>query len=84
MRLAEKWVRNLEQRINIKFCVMIGKSASETLALLTVGYDEYAMKNSSVVEWHRRFKEGGENVKDDSRSGQPKTERTNTNVQARI
>jgi hypothetical protein len=28
--------KNLEQRINIKFCVKIGKSASETLTLLTV------------------------------------------------
>jgi len=28
--------KNLERRINIKFCVKIGKSASETLALLTV------------------------------------------------
>jgi hypothetical protein len=35
---------NLEQRINIKFCVKTGKSASETLALLTVAYDESAMK----------------------------------------
>jgi hypothetical protein len=34
-----------EQRINIKFCTKIGKSASETLALLTVAYVEYAMKN---------------------------------------
>ena len=37
--------KNLEQWINIKFCVKIGKSASETLALLTVAYGEYAMKN---------------------------------------
>jgi hypothetical protein len=50
--------KNLEQRINIKFCVKIGKSASETLALLTVAYVEHAMKKSSVSEWHRQFKEG--------------------------
>jgi hypothetical protein len=47
--------KNLEQRINIKFCVKISKSASEMLALLTVAYGEYAMKKSSVFEWHRRF-----------------------------
>ena len=69
--------KNLEQRINIKFCVKIGKSASETLALLTVAYGEYAMKKLSVFEWHRWFKEG----KDDSRSGQPKTQRTDANVE---
>jgi hypothetical protein len=50
--------KNLEQRINIKFCMKSGKSASETVALLTVAYGEYTMKKSSVFEWHRRFKEG--------------------------
>ena len=30
--------KNLEQRMNIRFCVKIGKSVSETLALLTVAY----------------------------------------------
>jgi hypothetical protein len=44
--------KNMEQRISIKFCVKIGESASETLALLTVAYGEYAMKKSSVFEWH--------------------------------
>jgi len=65
--------KNLEQRINIKFCMKIGKSASETSALLTVAYDEYAMKKSSVFERHRWFKEWREDVQDDPRSGQPKT-----------
>jgi len=63
---------NLEQRINIKFCVNIGKSASETSALLTVAYGEYGVKKSSVFGWHRLFKEGREDVQDDPRSGQPK------------
>jgi hypothetical protein len=62
--------KNLEQWINIKFCVTIGKSASETLVLLTLAYGEYAMKKSSVIDWHRQFKEGREDVQDDS-SGQP-------------
>jgi len=70
----------LEQRINIRFCVKIGKSASETLALLTVAYGEYAMKKWSVFERHRRFKEGREDVQDDPRIGQPKTQRTGANV----
>ena len=30
--------KNLEQRINIRFCVMIGKSASKALALLIAAY----------------------------------------------
>jgi len=67
--------KNLEQWINIKFCVKIGKNASETLALLTVAYGEYDIKKSSVFEWHRRFKEGREDVQDDPSSGQPKMRR---------
>jgi hypothetical protein len=38
------------------------------------------MKKSSVFEWHRRFKEGQEDVQDDPRSGQPKMQRTDVNV----
>ena len=71
---------NLEQRINITFCVKIGKSASETLAILTVAYGEYAMKKSSIFERQRRFKEGREDAQDDPRSGLPKTQRTDANV----
>jgi hypothetical protein len=62
-------------RINIKFSVKIGKTGSET-ALLTVTYGEYAMKKLSVFEWHRRFKEGRIDMKDDPRIGQPKTQKT--------
>jgi len=44
-----------------------------------VAYGEYARKKSSVFEWHRRFKEGPD-VQDDPRSWQPKTQRTDANV----
>jgi hypothetical protein len=64
--------KNLEQRINIKFCVKIGKSASETLALLTVAYGEYAMKKSSVSKWHRGFKKGEKICKLAQNVGSPK------------
>jgi hypothetical protein len=40
------------------------------LTLLTVAYGEYTMTKSSVFEWHRRFKEGWEDVQDDPRSEQ--------------
>jgi hypothetical protein len=72
--------KNLEQRINIKFCVKIGKSGCEVSALLTVAYGEYNMKKWSVFEWHWWFKEGQEDVKNDPRSGQSKMQRTDANV----
>jgi hypothetical protein len=37
------------------------------------------MKKSSGFEWHRQFKEGWEDVRDDSRSGQANTQSTDAN-----
>jgi hypothetical protein len=50
-RLNESFIpkQNMEQRINIKFCVGIGNSPNETLALLTLVYGDHARKTSSVL-----------------------------------
>jgi hypothetical protein len=71
--------RLLEQRINIKFCTNLGKSTGETLQMLTEAFDANVTKKSSVFEWHKRLKESLENVKDDERTGRPKTHRTDEN-----
>jgi hypothetical protein len=71
--------RLLEQSINIKFCAKLGKSASETLQTLTEAYGADFMKKWSVFEWHKRFEEGWEGVKDDKRTGRPKTHWTDEN-----
>jgi hypothetical protein len=71
--------RLLEQHINIKFCAKLGKRASETLQMLTGDYGADAMKMLSVFEWHERFQEGREDVKDDERTGRPKTHQTDEN-----
>ena len=39
------------------------------------------MSRTSLFEWHRRFKEGREEVEDDHRSGRPSTSRTDKNVE---
>jgi hypothetical protein len=39
------------------------------------------MKKSGVFEWHKRFKEGREDVKEDERSGRPETHWTEENVE---
>jgi hypothetical protein len=41
--------KNLEQWISIEFGAKIGKSASETLALITLACGEYSMKKCSVL-----------------------------------
>jgi hypothetical protein len=48
--------RFLEQRINIKFCVNLGKNASKTCTVLSGAYWGEAMKRPNVSEWQKRFK----------------------------
>ncbi|KAM9221201.1 protein GVQW3 isoform 2-T2 [Dugong dugon] len=73
--------RYLEQRISIKFCVKLNKSASETHHLLKEAYGDEVMSRARVFDWHKRFKEGREDVRDDARSGRPVTHRTDENIQ---
>jgi hypothetical protein len=76
--LVEKWV-NLEQWIYIIFCIKIGVSASEMLALLT-----WFMVNKLWRYWvflnGLWFKEGQEDVQHGPRSGKPEMHRTDANV----
>jgi len=57
--------RFLEQRINTTFSVKLEANASDICAILSEAYGCEAMRNSSVFEWHKRFKEGHETVEDD-------------------
>jgi hypothetical protein len=47
--------------------------------MLTEAYGADAMKKSSVFEWHKKFKEGREDMKDDERTRCPKTHQTDEN-----
>jgi uncharacterized pyridoxamine 5'-phosphate oxidase family protein len=47
----------LEQRIKIKLCVKLGKTASNTHAVLLEAFQREALKKSRVSEWHKQFKE---------------------------
>jgi len=64
-----------EQRICIKFCFKIGKTATETYQLLRQAYGEDAMGRTQVFDWFRRFKEGTTSVESNPRSGRPSTSR---------
>jgi hypothetical protein len=79
--VARKIIGKIQERqIYIKFCLRVGKSASGTLALLTLNYDEYPKKKSSGFEWQMWFTEGREDVQHDSRIGNPETHRTEARV----
>ena len=61
----------LEERYAIEFCFKLGKNAAETTA-----FEASCMNRASVFEWHKRFKEGRESVRDDERCGRGKEVRT--------
>ena len=71
----------IEQRINIKFCVKLGKTVIETLKMLRDIYGNSSMSRTRVFEWHKRFVEGKEDVEFDPKSGRPCTSTTDTNLE---
>jgi hypothetical protein len=55
----------MEQTAAIKFCVKLKKTAIETFEVLKSMYGEECLSKISVFEWHKRFKEGRESLRDD-------------------
>ena len=66
----------LEERYAIKLCFKLGKNATETYGMLQTAFGASSMNRASVFEWHKRFKEGMESVRDDGWCGRSKEVRT--------
>ena len=62
----------LEERCAIKFCFKLGKNVTETNGMLQTAFRPSYMNRAWVFEWHKRFKEGRESVRDDERCGRSK------------
>ena len=76
--LLDNLVMTTKQRTDLKFLVRLGKYSSEALCMLQQVYQEQTLSRSTVFLWHKRFKEGRENVEDDPRCGRPFTSRNET------
>ena len=59
----------LEERYAIKLCFKLGKNATEAYEMLQTAFRPSCMNRASVFEWHKRFKEGRESVRNDERCG---------------
>ena len=59
----------LEERYAIKLCFKLGKNATETYGMLQTAFRPSCMNRATVFEWHKRFKEARESVRDDERCG---------------
>ena len=64
----------LEERYAIKFCFKLGKMPQKRI--LQTAFGPSCMYRASVFEWHKRFKEGRDSVRDDERHGKSKEVRT--------
>ena len=71
------WISKMQSQTEeewyaIKFCFKLGKNATKTYGMLQTAFRPSCMNRASVFEWHKRFKEGRESVRDDERCGRSK------------
>ena len=63
---------NLEKLYAIRFCFKFGKNSTKTNGMLQIAFWPSCMNRASVYEWHKRFKEDRESVRDNDRCGRNK------------
>jgi hypothetical protein len=61
--------------VNIKFCVKLGKTPTQTYEMLQIVCGDEALSHGSLFEWFKQFKDGHEDIQDDPRNGSPSTSR---------
>ena len=74
----------LEEQYAIKFHLKLGKNTTETYGMLQTAFGASYMNRASVFEWHKRFKEGRESVKDDERCGRSNEVNTPESIGQRV
>ena len=62
----------LEERYAIKFSSNLVKIPQKTYGMLQTSFWPSCMNRASVFEWHKKFKDGRESVRDDERCGRSK------------
>jgi len=70
----------MEQCVNVKFCVKLGKSTTEMYNLLMKVYGDKCLYHTQVFEWLKTFKDGREEMGDDQHPGHPSTSKTDANI----
>jgi len=72
-----------EQRVCIKFCLKLGKNATETYTMIKTAFRDDSLSRSKTFEWLKRFKNGRKSTENDPRSRRQLTSR-NDDVVAKI
>jgi len=72
-----------EQRMCIKFCANLGRSATGTLTMIQQAFGDQSLSRVQVFQWHAWYKSGRTSVDDDEHTGRP-TSCTTPETVARI
>lgn len=67
----------LEQHINVKYLLKLGKSTTETLPIflfLSMCAEMSTLSHTQIFKWYKWFKKRHEDVEDDPYLGRPSTE----------
>jgi hypothetical protein len=62
-----------EQRICVKSCFKVRKTAAETHSMLREAYDNDALSHTMTYKWFKHFKNERTSADDNQLSGQPST-----------
>jgi hypothetical protein len=62
-----------EQRVCIKFCANLGKSAMETRTMIHQAFGDQSLSRAQVFQWHAWFKTGSTSVDDGEHTGRPRS-----------
>jgi hypothetical protein len=71
----------IEQRVCIKFCAKLFKTATETLEMFHEAFGEHSLSRTAVFNLNSRFKAGRVSDEEDKCSGRPSTSKTTENVE---
>ena len=74
----------LEEWYAINICFKLGKNTTETYGMIQTAFRPCCMNRASVFEWHKRFKEGRESVRDDERCRRSKEVSTSELIDQRV
>jgi hypothetical protein len=76
-------MKNLkEQRVCVKFCFKLGKTATETWKVLQQAFGDECMSRTQCFEWYNRFKTGRTSIDEDPRSGRSSTSTDDVHIDA--
>ena len=74
----------LEEQYAIKFCFKFEKNATEMYGMLQTAFGASCMNRASVFEWHKRFNEARQSVRNDERCARSKEVNTPELIAQRV